>query len=162
MERNEILNDPDKLQVPNRVVYEEGEDEEEEAEEQSEDAAHGSIFIGVKETEVSEFADEHEVIHTTSIIERDEVEVNDECGGSVVAFADENDIIYADLQPASRYDAENSYERKETLYGPDEQLQDNEDIQYCEGDLDYGGEEVEIIEEEEEDEEEEDYNEEEI
>ena len=99
--------------MPNRVGYEEGEDEEEDAEEQSEDAAQGSIFIGVKETEVSEFEDEHEVIHTTSIIEGDEVEEEEEFGGGVVEYADEGDIICADLQPAS---AENSDERKEIIY----------------------------------------------
>ena len=75
LEKSESLNIPDELQVPNRVVDEEGKNEEEDAEEQSEDAAHRSIFIGVKETEVSEFADEHEDIHTPSIIEGNEVEV---------------------------------------------------------------------------------------
>ena len=107
-------------------------------------------MIGVREAEVSEFADEHEVIHTPSIIEGDEVEFEDEFGDSVVEYADDNHVMCAGLQPASVCDAEGSDERKEVLYGPDEQLEDGEDVQCRDGDLDYGDEEGENVEEEEE------------
>ena len=70
----------------------EGEESKEEAEERSADAAQGSIVVGVRETEESEFADGHgdvqaakvsEVaggqgdVHVASVVEVDEVEAEE-------------------------------------------------------------------------------------
>ena len=71
-------------------------------EERSADAAQGSIVVGVRETEESEFADGHgdvqaanvsEVadgqgdVHAASVEEGDEVEVEEKFGGSVVELS---------------------------------------------------------------------------
>ena len=75
--------------------------------------AQGSIVIGVRETEESEFADGHrdvqaasvsEVaggqgdVHAASVVEVDEVEVEEKLGGSVVSCVSENDVVCEDVQ----------------------------------------------------------------
>ena len=71
-----------------------------------------------------------------------------------MCIRDRNDVVCEDVQTPSVSRVEDSEERKEVSCGPDEQLEEDEDVQCRDGDLYYGNEEGEMVEEEEEHEEE--------
>ena len=51
-----------------------------------------NIVVSVRQTEESEFADGQGDVHAASVVEGDEVEVEEKFGGSVVEFVSENDV----------------------------------------------------------------------
>ena len=56
--------------------------------------------------------------------------------------ASEDDVVCADLRTASVCDAESSEERKEVACGPEEQLEDDEDVQCSNGGSGCDGDDV--------------------
>ena len=66
------------------------------------------------------------------MVEGDEVEVEEEFGGSVVECVSENDVVCEDVQTPSVSRVEDSEERKEVSGGPGEQLEEDEDVQCSE------------------------------
>ena len=113
--------------------------------------------VGVRETEESEFAEGHrdvqaakvlEVaggqgdVHDASVVEGDEVEVEEKFGGSVVECVSGNEGVCEDVQTPSVSGAEDSEERKEVSGGPDEQLEDDEDVQCSDGGSGRDGDDV--------------------
>ena len=109
-----------------------GEESKEEAEERSADA-QGSIVVGVRETEESEFADGRGDVLAASVVEGDEVEVEEKFGGSIVECASENDVVCEDVQTPSVSSVEDSEERKEVSCRPGELLEEDEEVQCSDG-----------------------------
>ena len=81
-------------------------------------------------------------VHAASVVEVDEVEVEEKFGGSVVECVSENDVVCENVQTPSVCSAGDSEERKGVSCGPGEQLEEDEDVQCYDGGSGRDGDDV--------------------